>query len=76
MIVFKANIKDVGVFMNQEYIVKLVSIQKYLRTNRSTGESEIVTVSNRNELPVWKHLELLNQNDEEYRYSEIEPPEN
>ncbi len=61
--------------MNQEYIVKLVHIQKYLRTNRSTGESEIVTVSNRNELPVWKHLELLNQNDEEYRYSEIEPPE-
>ncbi len=57
--------------MNQECIVKLVSIQKYLSTNRSTGESEIVTVSNRNELPVWKHLELLNQSDEEYRYSEI-----
>lgn len=56
--------------MVNEFIVKNVGVRKYVRTNNLTGESEVVTVSNRNDLPVWKHLELLNLNDEGHTYSE------
>ncbi len=41
---------------------------KYLRRNRETLKKEIVTVSNRNNLPVEKHMELLNLNDDMYEY--------
>lgn len=56
--------------MVNEFIVKNVGVRRYVRTNNLTGESEVVTVSNRNALPVWKHLELLNLNDEGHTYSE------
>lgn len=44
--------------------------RKYLRRNRETLEEEIVTVSNRNNLSVEKHMELLNLNDDQYKYIE------
>ena len=43
-------------------------VRKYLRRNRKTQENEFVTVSNRNNLSVEKHMELLNLNDDEYEY--------
>lgn len=56
--------------MNQEIYFKLVNVRKYLRISRETGKSEIVPVTNRNALPVEKHMELLNLNDEEHIYLE------
>ena len=44
--------------------------RKYKRTNKITGKSEIVTVTNRNSLSIEKHLELLNLNDLDYIYTE------
>lgn len=45
-------------------------MRKYLRVDRTTGKSEIVPVTNRNALPVERHMELLNLNDEEHIYLE------
>lgn len=45
--------------------------RKYLRRNRKTKEEEVVTVSNRNNFPVEKHMELLNLNDNMYEYIEF-----
>ena len=42
----------------------------YQWTNKITGKSEIVTVTNRNNLSIEKHLELLNLNDLDYIYTE------
>ena len=53
-------------------IYKTLETRKYLRTHRETGESETVIVTDRNNLPVERHLELLNLNDDQYTYSEIE----
>ena len=44
--------------------------RKYKRTNKITEKSEIVTVTNRNNLSIEKHLELLNLNDLDYIYTE------
>ena len=44
--------------------------RKYKRRNKITGKSEIVTVTNRNNLSIEKHLELLNLNDLDYIYTE------
>ena len=52
------------------YIYIEVPTRKYKRTNKITGKSEIVTVTNRNNLSIEKHLELLNQNDLDYTYTE------
>ena len=43
---------------------------KYKRINKITGKSEIVTVTNRNNLSIEKHLELLNLNGLDYIYTE------
>lgn len=56
--------------MKQKIYFSLVNVQKYLRVDRVTGESEIVTVTNRNALTVERHMELLNLNDEEHIYLE------
>ncbi len=56
--------------MSQDIYFSLVNVRKYLRVNRVTGEREIVPVTNRNALPVERHMELLNLNDEEYIYLE------
>ena len=48
----------------------LVNVRKYLRVDKVTGKSEIVPVTNRNVLPVDRHMELLNLNDEEHIYVE------
>ena len=45
---------------NLNYIYTELPTRKYKRTNKITGKSEIVTVTNRNNLPIEKHLELLN----------------
>ena len=56
---------------NLNYIYMELPTRKYKRTNKITGKSEIVTVTNRNNLSVQKHLNLLNLNDPDYLYSEI-----
>ena len=55
---------------NLNYIYTELPTRKYKRTNKITGKSEIVTVTNRNNLPIEKHLELLNQYDLDYIYTE------
>ena len=55
---------------NLNYIYTELPTRKYKRTNKITGKSEIVTVTNRNNLLIEKHLELLNQNDLDYIYTE------
>ena len=55
---------------NLNYIYMKLPTRKYKRTNKITGKSEIVTVTNRNNLSIEKHLELLNQNDLDYIYTE------
>ena len=53
------------------YIYKELPTHKYKRTNIITGKTEIVTVTNKNNLPIEKHLELLNLNDQNNIYSKI-----
>ena len=55
---------------NLNYIYTELPTRKYKRTNKITGKSEIVTVTNRNNLSIEKHLELLNLNDLDYIYTE------
>ncbi len=50
------------------YGYKQHEVRKYLRQNRETQEEEIVSVSNRNNLSVERHMELLNLNDKKYEY--------
>ena len=50
---------------------KELPTRKYKRTNIITDKTEIVTVTNKNNLPVEKHLELLNLNDQNNIYSKI-----
>ncbi len=52
------------------YYLQQYETRKYLRRNKETLEEEIVTVNNRNNLPVEKHIELLNLNDNMYEYIE------
>ena len=54
---------------NLNYIYTELPTRKYKRTNKITGKSEIVTVTNRNNLSIEKHLELLNLNDLDYIYT-------
>lgn len=56
--------------MNQKVYFSFVNVRKYLRVDKMTGEREIVPVTNRNALPVERHMELLNLNDEEHIYVE------
>ena len=55
---------------NLNYIYMELPTRKYKRRNKITGKSEIVTVTNRNNLSIEKHLELLNLNDLDYIYTE------
>ena len=55
---------------NLNYIYMELPTRKYKRTNKITGKSEIVTVTNKNNLSIEKHLELLNLNDLDYIYTE------
>ncbi len=56
--------------MSQEIYFSFVNVRKYLREDRMTGEREIVPVTNRNDLSVKRHMELLNLNDDEHIYLE------
>ena len=56
--------------MEQNTCYKLVNVRKYIRVDKATGKSEVVSVSNRNDLPVKHHIELLNLNDEGHIYLE------
>ena len=51
---------------NLNYIYMELPTRKYKRTNKITEKSEIVTVTNRNNLSIEKHLELLNLNGLDY----------
>ena len=53
------------------YIYTELPTRKYKRTNIITGKTKIVTVTNKNNLPTEKHLELLNLNDQNNIYSKI-----
>lgn len=55
-------------YMRQNTCIKLVNVRKYLRVDKETGKQEVVSVSNRNDLPVERHIELLNLNDEGHIY--------
>ena len=55
---------------NLNYIYMELPTRKYKRTNKITGKSEIVIVTNRNNISIEKHLELLNLNDLDYIYTE------
>ena len=50
--------------MNYKY--KQYESRKYLRRNIETLEESVVTVSNRNNFSVERHMELLNLNDDKY----------
>ena len=52
--------------------IKNVEVKKYRRVNKDTGVSDIVYVSNRNDLDEEQHLKLLNLNDPEYRYYSLD----
>ena len=54
---------------NLNYIYMELPTRKYRRTNKITGKSEIVIVTNRNNISIEKHLELLNLNDLDYIYT-------
>lgn len=56
---------------NLNYTYTQLPTRKYKRTNLKTGKTEIVTVTNRNNLSVQKHLNLINLNDPNYIYSKI-----
>lgn len=56
--------------MEQNSYFNFVNARKYLRIDKKTGKREVVSVSNRNALPVEQHMELLNLNDEEHIYLE------
>ena len=53
------------------YIYKELPTRKYKRTNIITSKTKIVTVTNKNNLLIEKHLELLNLNDQNNIYSKI-----
>ena len=57
--------------INLNYIYQELPTRKYKRTNLLTNKSEIVTVTNKNNLSVQQHLKLLNLNDPNHIYSEI-----
>lgn len=57
--------------ININFIYQELPTRKYKRTNLLTNKSEIVTVTNKNNLSVQQHLKLLNLNDPNYIYSEI-----
>ncbi len=50
--------------MRRKVYFNFVNIRKYLREDKETGEREIVSITNRNALPVERHMELLNLNAE------------
>lgn len=54
--------------MGQKIYLNFVNVRKYLRENKETGKREVVSVTNRNALPVERHMELRNINDEGYTY--------
>ena len=53
------------------YIFKTLPTRKYNQTNLTTGKTERVTVTNRNNLSIEKQIELLNKYDTEHLYTEI-----
>lgn len=57
--------------MNLNYTFKILPTRKYNQTNLTTGETEIVTVTNNNNLPADKQLYLLNKYDQEHLYTKI-----
>lgn len=50
------------------YTFKQYEIRKYIRRNKVTLKEEVVSVSNRNNLSVVNHMDLLNLNDDKYEY--------
>lgn len=50
------------------YTYKELPVRKYYRKNLTTGKIEIVTVTNKNNLSIDKHISLLNLNDSNYFY--------
>ena len=57
--------------MNLNHTFRTMPTRKYNQTDLSTGETCRVTVTNNNNLPISKHLELLNKYDQKHLYTEI-----
>ena len=59
-----------------QYDYKEVEVRQFRRRNRLTDIESTVSVSNRNDLSVEKHIRLLNLNDPDFEYIEIIDTEN
>ena len=57
--------------MNLNYTFRTMPTRKYNQTDLSTGETCRVTVTNNNNLPIQKQLELLNKYAQKHLYTEI-----
>ena len=51
-----------------QYDYKEVEVRQFRRRNRLSGIEITVSVSNRNDLSVEKHIRLLNLNDPDFEY--------
>ena len=58
--------------MNLNYTFQTLQTRKFNQINLSTGETKIITITNRNKLSIEKQLELLNKCDKEHIYTEIQ----
>lgn len=56
--------------MSQEIYLVLVNVRKYPSEDRMSEERKIVPITKRNTLPLERHMELPNLNDEEHIYLE------
>jgi hypothetical protein len=57
--------------MNLNYTFQTLQTRKFNQTNLITGNTKIITITNRNKLSIEKQLELLNRCDKEHTYTEI-----
>lgn len=57
--------------MKLNYTYKELPTRKFKRINLTTGKTDIVTITNKNNFTIQQQLKLLNLNSSEYYYSEI-----
>ena len=59
-----------------QYDYKEIEVRQFRRRNRLSGIESTVSVSNRNNLSVEEHIQLLNLNDPDFEYIEVIDTEN
>lgn len=57
--------------MNPNYTFQTLQTRKFNQTNLTTGNTKIITITNRNKLSIDKQLYLLNKSDKENLYTKI-----